>query len=195
MITIEKQPIGDAAPHVLANAIEGFSYSHRKPEARLAYGDGGFTVEFTVFESNPRREETKHLNFVHFDSCVEWFVNFSPSTSDRYINFEVNANGTMYAAFRKDRYDFQLLKEEEIESFGITAKRYDDRWTVTYTVGFDFIKRYYPAFDIAKKETMRGNLYKTGDKTEEKHYLTCFPIPNRPIDFHCPARFGEFAIG
>ena len=79
-----------------------------KPEVEfvLTVTDAGFSMCITAKESNPRRVETKHLNFVHPDSCVEWFVNFMPQNCDRYFNFEVNANGTMYVAFRKDRYDY-----------------------------------------------------------------------------------------
>ena len=58
----------------------------------------GFQMRVVVEECNPRRMEKQHQNFVHNDSCVEWFVNFCPETNDKYFNFEVNPNGTMYAA-------------------------------------------------------------------------------------------------
>lgn len=65
----------------------------------LSISENAFHLHIETKEQNPRREEHEHLNYVHYDSCVEWFVNFSPKTCDRYFNFEMNANGTLYAAF------------------------------------------------------------------------------------------------
>ena len=42
----------------------------------LGMNEEGFTMHITVPESDPLREKKEHLEFVHEDSCVEWFVNF-----------------------------------------------------------------------------------------------------------------------
>ena len=40
--------------------------------------------------------------------------------------------------------------KEGIEAFGIRTEIYEDKWTVSYKIGFSFIKKYYPQFDIEK---------------------------------------------
>ena len=64
------------------------------------YGEEGFRVRlFTVEESDPLREKKNHLEFVHEDSCVDFFDNFLPETSEKYINFEVNVLECMNVSF------------------------------------------------------------------------------------------------
>ena len=60
--------------------------------------ENGVRMYIEVQEADPKRVMTGHFQPVHLDSCVEWFVNFSPETSDCYFNFEVNANGVMNVA-------------------------------------------------------------------------------------------------
>lgn len=162
--------------------------------ARIVYDISGFTVKFTVNEKNPLREKTKHFEYVHEDSCVEFFANFDPEHSERYINFEANANGVMNAAFMKNRYDTLPLENEDIEGLGIKADVFEDYWTLTYKVGVDFIKKYYPEFDIKKCKYIMGNLYKCGDNTKEKHYLCCFDVKCETPDFHRSEYFGKINL-
>ena len=140
------------------------------------------------------REKKQHLEFVHEDSCVEFFVNFLPDESDKYINFEVNAAGAMNAAFRSNKNDGVPLELEEIEGFCITPEIKEDCWCVTYKVGFDFIKKYYPEFDINSCDYIKGNFYKCGDKTEIEHYISYFRVGTEQPDFHRPEFFGKISI-
>lgn len=172
----------------------GYSYDHERPEVQLCYDNKAFYVRFTVYESDPVRTKTKHFEPVNLDSCVEFFVNFTPDQADRYINFEVNANGIMNASFRKDRYIETPLTKEDVEGLNITPRLYEDHWTVEYTIPFTFVQKYYPAFDIEKKPVMKANFYKCGDETEQEHYLTFFPVPTPEPDFHRPEYFGELVI-
>ncbi|MBQ8638606.1 MAG: hypothetical protein IJ468_05505 [Lachnospiraceae bacterium] len=167
-----------------------------KPEVEffLTVTDAGFSMCITAKESNPRRVETKHLNFVHPDSCVEWFVNFMPQNCDRYFNFEVNANGTMYVAFRKDRYDYQLLTEEDVESLGIKAEVRESEWEVIYTVPFALIEKYIPGYQFTDGMEIRANFYKCGDETEYPHYGLWNPIDVVEPDFHRPEFFGAVVV-
>lgn len=160
--------------------------------AQIAYDDTGFNVKFTVMEENPVREKTEHFQPVHEDSCVEFFVNFTPETSDRYLNLETNANGVMNVSFRKDRYESVPLLKEEVEGFNITPQIFDNYWTTNYKVGFDFIKKYYPDFDIDTCEYVTGNLYKCCDA--KPILLTHFPIGHEKPDFHRPEYFQKIPV-
>ena len=162
--------------------------------AYITYDEKGFQVKFLVTESNPLREKKNHFEFVHEDSCVEFFVNFTPEHSKKYINFEVNAAGTMNVSFRSDRYNSENLKLEEVEGLNIVADVQEDYWTVSYTIGFDFIKKYYPEFDIQKCDYILGNMYKCGDKTDMKHYFTYFYIDLEKPDYHRPEFFGKIYV-
>ena len=160
--------------------------------AQISYDEEGFIVKFTTMEADPAREKTEHFQFVHQDSCVEFFVNFTPETSDRYFNLEANANGVMNVSFRKDRYESSPLLKEEVDGFNITPKIYEDYWTVEYKVGFDFIKKYYPDFDINTCEYVTGNLYKCNGANPI--WLTHFPIGHEKPDFHRPEYFQKIPV-
>ena len=167
-----------------------------KPEVDFTLGvnDKGFTMHIVTKESNPRREETRQLNYVHFDSCVEWFVNFMPEKCDRYFNFEMNANGVVYVAFRKDRYDFKLLDLEDVEALGIKAVINDDSWELFYTVPFTMIEKYIPGYEFKEGMTIRANFYKCGEKTEFSHFGLWKETHTEKPDFHRPECFGEIVL-
>ncbi len=167
-----------------------------KPEVifELDICEEGFVMHITVAESNPRREQTKHLHFVHEDSCVEWFVNFMPEKCDQYFNFEVNANGIMNVSFRKDRYEAQDLTLEDIASLGIKTNIYAQNWEVTYTVPFSIIKKYIPEYQFEVGMTISTNFYKCGNKTEFPHYGIWNPQPLEKPDFHRPEYFGKIVL-
>lgn len=194
MVNIKKVGIEHAEKFVLENKLWGFDDYHALVCVQIAYDDEGFIVRFTVGESDPLREKKQHLEFVHEDSCVEFFANFSPETTEKYINFEVNAAGAMNVAFRGNRNDGVPLLLEEIEGFGITPEIGEEHWSVTYKVGYDFIKKYYPEFDINSCDYIKGNFYKCGDKTETEHYVSYFKVGTEAPDFHRPEFFGKIDI-
>ena len=194
MTKIKKTAIDTADKIFINNKLWGFTEYNSEVYAQLSYDEDGFLVKFTTFESNPKRTKTEHFEHVHLDSCVEFFVNFDFQNSDKYINFETNANGVMNASFRRNRADSQKLLKEEIDSFGIKTEIYDDKWTVNYKIGFPFIKKYYPQFDIEKCEFIKCNFYKCGDETKIMHYLSYFDVGCEKPDFHRPEFFGKIKI-
>ena len=167
-----------------------------KPEthAFLSLIETGFKASFKVFENNPKRVHTSHFSPVHTDSCVEWFVNFAPTLSDKYFNFEVNAAGAMNVAFRLDRYNITNLTEEEVLSFNITPVIHDGYWEVSYEIPFSFIEKYIPGYKPENNTTIKTNMYKCGDETEAVHYLSLFHIGHPQPDFHRPEYFAEMQI-
>lgn len=194
MYTIKKLPVYNADRLKLNNVLWG--YDEYKPEvfAQISYDDEGFIVKFTIGEKDPKKTKTQHFESVHLDSCVEFFVNFKPSNNERYFNFETNANGVMNVAFRKNRDDFVLLSHEDVNSFNITPVIFSDHWEVSYEISFEFIKKYINDFDITKCHTILGNLYKCGDDTKPKHYISWNNIGCNTPDFHKPEFFAELKI-
>ncbi|MDD7740577.1 MAG: carbohydrate-binding family 9-like protein [Fusicatenibacter sp.] len=160
----------------------------------LRRDSNGFHMHICVTEKDPRRMETRHLHFVHEDSCVEWFVNFAPGICDRYFNFEINANGAMYAAFRKDRFDYQLLTPDDLASMNISARIHADTWEVSYTVPFSLIRNYIPGYCEEEQKILRANFYKCGDLTPYPHYGMWNVFFVDPPDFHRPEYFGEISF-
>lgn len=194
MSAIKKVAIDQADKFVLTHKLWGTDAYATPVYAQLAYDDTGFIVRFTVEEADPRRTKTQHLEHVHKDSCVEFFVNFTPDATNKYINFEVNANGVMNAGFRSGRKDNVPLQIAEMDAMSITPCIEKDHWTVTYKIGFDFIKKYFPTFDMSNCDHVRGNLYKCGDETEMEHYVSYFSISLKRPNFHNPRFFRNIAV-
>ena len=162
-----------------------------KPEVTfyLNTDEEGFLMHIVVKETDPLRTYTQHQSSVCKDSCVEWFVNFQPEICDRYFNLEVNANGAMYAAFRKDRYDSVMLAEEDIEGMDIQTEIHQDTWEVRYRVPFALIQKYIPGYEFKEGMTIRGNFYKCGDCMTYPHYGMWDEFQVEKPDFHRPDFF------
>ena len=194
MYTIKKNDVNIAPKLKLSNTKWGYNDYKNDVFVQLSFDDEGFFVKFTVCEKNPLREKTEHFQFVHEDSCVEFFANFTPEESDWYINFEVNANGVINFAFHKDRHTKKELTLEDAKGLNIKTEIFDDYWTACYKIKYSFIKKYYPAFDIEKCSFIKGNIYKCGDNTETVHYLSYFEVGRENPDFHRPEYFGKFKV-
>ena len=167
-----------------------------KPEVTFELGMNkeGFTMDIVVIEADPKREKTEHFQFVHEDSCVEWFANFFPEQSDRYFNFEVNANGIMNVSFRKDRNELKEMDLEDIASLGIKAKIYETYWTVSFVVPFTLIEKYIPEYEFKPGMKISSNFYKCGAKTEFPHHGIWNPMPLKEPDHHRPEYFKEIIL-
>ena len=162
-----------------------------KPEVTFELGmnEIGFTMDITTLESNPKREKTEHLQFVHEDSCVEWFVNFLPEKCDRYFNFEINPNGCLYIGFGHGRQDSTTLYRENMkELFDIRPQKTQDGWEVFYRIPLSFLRLFVPDFTFTG--ALHANVYKCGDLTEHRHFLSWNPVTSETPDFHRPQDFG-----
>lgn len=161
---------------------------------QIAYNETGFDVKFTVEESNPLCEKTENFGNIHEDSCVEFFVKFDPENSDKYMNFEINAIGTVKAAIRTCREDFIFLSQEDIESLNIKTEILENSWTVSYHISAELLKKLYPKFNIKKCNYIMANFYKCGNNTDIKHYLSLFDLKCEKPDFHKPEYFGKINL-
>lgn len=173
------------------------------PEVAVAlFHDGrAVHIRFDVQEAHLRALETVDNRPVCVDSCVEAFV--LDADGEHYFNFECNPLGTLLAARRRTRPDKTPLSPAELTGVGRCGShvspvrlpldvRAEDgascRWWLEMEIPFTLLGyRELP-------RTLRMNLYKCGDNTDRRHYLSLFPIPSEKPGFHRPDCFGVFEI-
>src|SRR5690606_4084215 len=64
-------------------------------QVRIFYTPQNLYVQFRTYESDPLIRYHQFNDPVCRDSCVEFFIQPTPDTDDRYLNFEINAAGTL----------------------------------------------------------------------------------------------------
>ncbi len=149
-------------------------------------------VRLRAEEKNIRAENTAPLSPVWEDSCLEFF--FMPEEGDRYFNFEINPNGCLYIGFGHGRADSTALcRGNMAELFAIQTARTADGWEADYRIPLSFLQLFYPDYTFAG--ALRANVYKCGDRTQEKHYLSWNPVTSEKPDFHRPEDFGRMVFG
>jgi hypothetical protein len=126
---------------------------------------------------------------VHLDSCLEFFINFSPNASDNYFNFELNPLGVLHLAIGPDRNNRKLLASEESASFfSIQAEATEAGWNVFFIIPHSFIQSFFPDY---KQESAKplANFYKCGDNTLNPHFGCWNEVKTAEPDFHRPEFF------
>lgn len=163
--------------------------------AQICYGDDALYVHLWAREANIRAEYTStDVQGNPFeDSCMEFF--FAPVANDaRYFNIEMNPNCCIYLGVGTGRYD-RVRMLDGIETLQPVATRTADGWDLTYKVPFEFIRTIFPNFQAKTGGVMLGNLYKCGNLTVQKHYLSWNPMSSEKPDFHRPQDFGVLVFG
>ncbi len=161
--------------------------------AQLMYVEGrGFALRMTAMEANPKATYTKFDEPVYKDSCLEFFVSFN-NANEKYMNFEMNANGAFLAAVRTDRQNKKSIKMLAPLP-KVKATRDENSWTVEVFFSNDFIGKTFGKFSFARGESFKGNFYKCGDETEIPHFGMWNPIDLENADFHRPEFFGTLTI-
>ena len=131
------------------------------------------------------------------DSCCEFFVG-DPSDGT-YYNFEMNCIGTLLAAKRKSREDFERFTPEKLAQVirysSLERKPYDISrklcgWHSAICIPFSLI-----GMDGDQlPSSVRGNFYKCADKSAHPHFLSWNPVQVPHPDFHRPEFFGEIML-
>jgi len=119
---------------------------------RMGYLKGqGLYIQMTCLESSPKRVYQNHRENVYQDSAMEVFFAFPdaglqqsepPENEDvLYLNFEVNANGAMYAQYGIGRHNRQFITAEEYVLTGVKAVVAADQWTVELLIPNELLQR------------------------------------------------------
>lgn len=164
---------------------------HIKAQAQLSYDGEALLVHLSTVEKNFRAVETGPLGSPCEDSCLEFF--FCPREGDnRYFNIEYNPNGCIYLGFGTGMRDLvRLLPGEGELPFAPIINKSEGAWEITYRIPYDFIRRFFPEFEVFPGKRMRANCYKCADLSEPPHYMAWSPIVGEPFKFHRPECYGE----
>lgn len=156
------------------------------PTCRLATeGELEQDVRATYAADNPRPK-------CYEDSCLEFFI--QPVDGDaRYMNFEFNPNCALGCEIGTQKQGRMGLFPSE-DALNAKAERTADGWELTYEVPFEFLQTLYPGFSAKSGMQIRGNLYKCGNLTANKHYLSWSLVDSEKPNFHAPDSFGTLAF-
>lgn len=159
-----------------------------RAKGQLCYDEENLYVHLSAQEKDIRAENTEPLSPVFEDSCLEFF--FKTAGSPNYFNCEINANGVLnmeYGPAKTDR--ISIVRSDSKEYFDIKTDRRADGWDAYYRIPLKLIRLFIPDFSF--KGDIWANMYKCGNKTVNKHYLSWAPIDLPDPNFHCPEYFGK----
>ena len=155
---------------------------------QLCYDDDNLYVHLRAVEKDIRAENTEPLSPVYEDSCLELF--FMLPDGNGYFNFEMNLNGCLCLQFGPDKADrINIVRDDSKDYFNINTGLTDDGWEVFYRIPLRFIRLFCPDYSFGG-ELMVG-MYKCGNKTVKKHYISWMDIDLEKPNFHCPEFFGK----
>lgn len=173
-----------------------------KAKAQVFYTKKAFHVLLKAYEKSIRATCENMNDFVHKDSCIEFFLSPNPDYDKRYFNFEFNPLGTLYLSIGDNRFNRILLDKKYYEIFNIESsesKRMSDDlcrefWSIEFSIPFSFIREFFGELNFGPGTQMKGNFYKCGDDTEYPHFGCWSNIINDVPDFHRPEFFGDMIL-
>lgn len=153
--------------------------------------DDGFYLRMVCEESNPLRTYTKPNAPVYQDSAMEAFFQFQPknSSSPVYLNFEMNANGVLLAAYGQSRIYRTYFTEEEYASFHCKAELLDDKWIIELRIPLSILEHIYGTLSLVAGASFSFNFYKISETAAIEHYASYSPIRTAIPSFHLPEFF------
>jgi hypothetical protein len=183
--------------------IEKYMWVHNnyapKVDVRIFHTDKFIYLYYDVPENRITIRHTSFGSAVYKDSCVEFFINPFPESSDEYINMEFNALGVMLIGVGKDGDDSKryYFKEKEVEGFETVSSVKDPvigyhgatHWTLHIEIPKTFFEKHYGRRFTDK--TTIANFNKCGDETEFEHYGSWNEISSPTPNFHLPQYFGD----
>jgi len=162
--------------------------------AKLCYDDQALYVRMWADEKDIRATYTPDDPDAkcYEDSCLEFFL--APVEGDaRYMNFEVNPNCAVCNEIGTQKADRERL-HPTADMLDATSSRIDGGWEVSYQIPFDYLQSFYPDFAPEPGAQMRGNFYKCGNLTANKHYLVWNHVDSDTPNFHVPESFGTLVL-
>lgn len=192
------QLLDEHAETHLVEVLNWEDYAYKpKVGFKIAHSNNQIWLKYEVEEANILAEKTESNSYVFKDSCVEFF--FDPIADGNYYNFEINCIGTTLLAHGPERKSRKFISPELIEetlntksSLGaqpFTEKTGGHTWEITIILPAEILT-HNPGIEL-KGLKARGNFYKCGDATSQRHYLSWNPIDTEKPDFHRPEYFGE----
>lgn len=166
----------------------------------MGYVNGeGLFVKMVCEEKNPKCEYVNHREMVCEDSTMEIFLAFTEEgetlTNDSmYLNFEINANGAMYAKYGKGRKNRTFLTDEQYALTGCKAVMEEDRWMIEVLFPESFLQEVCDFEKIKEGKEFYCNFYKIAECEPILHFGSYSPIENETPNFHLPVFFAKAEI-
>ena len=156
----------------------------------------GFYVQIRTEETDPLRRCKNHHDMVCKDSAVEVFLAFTEqgreiSNDDMYLNFEVNANGAMYAKYGFGRKGRQFLPDTVYAATEVKSEIDETGWTMSLLIPEDFLKSVCGFSADGDGKDMYCNFYKISEDPDIEHYGSFSPIESETPNFHLPVCFAK----
>lgn len=173
-----------------------------QPKARASLRflkEQGFQVTMRCWESPPKAIHNQPDSPVYQDSCLECFLNFYPEDGNRYLNFEVNSNGTMLCQAGENKTDRIFIRDldlpqPKVETLIEETSTQAPFWQISYLIPYSLIKAIYGKAEFLPGQIIKGNFYKCGDLTQSAHYGCWSKIQYPKPNFHLPEFFGSMTI-
>jgi len=167
--------------------------------------DEGLFVWMKSDEPDPLRTMTQHMDMVCRDSALEAFFAFpersvapeeayTPDDNGLYFNFEINANGAMYAKTGRGRRGRAPLLPEEFEAAGPRARLLPGGWEAEFLVPMALIHRLSGIGKFRPGDVFFCNFYKISENPGIEHYLSYSPIDADTPNFHLPRFFAKAVV-
>lgn len=160
----------------------------------VAHCTQGILLHYIVRGLSIRTLAQQDGNYVHVDSCVEFFM--QAEEGEVYKNFEFNAAGVCLASHHSSVTEKEMLSPEEFASirrWGTYQGQQLDipdgifSWELSVLIPWETMGY----SDGKAPKQMRANFYKCADETPHPHYLSWSPITGEPKPaFHRPKGFG-----
>lgn len=148
-------------------------------------------MQICTEEHDPLARCTEHHEMVCKDSAVEVFLAFAEkgkelTNNDMYLNFEVNANGAMYAKYGFGRQGRQFLSDEVYKETGVNSVIEKDHWTMSLLIPEKFLKEVCDYLPDGSGKEIYCNFYKISEDPAVEHYISFSPIDSEKPNFHLP---------
>lgn len=189
-IPIDSPIWGEANKGTIAN------YPWNKPEDTvqtnfyMLQDENGIGMKFHSNEESPIGKSNGMNTEVYLDSCVEIFLNASPKTTDKYLNFELSVTGFMLFGIGSDRFDRELQYIDFDQLHIDTRILENGGWEAKFYIPNTLLKNYYP--EISASWT--GNFQKLCELCEAPHWGCWNLIGTEKPDFHRPEYFGKIEL-
>lgn len=169
---------------------DGYQKSAPKTYFYMLYDENGVGIKFFSDELNPVGNAKGMNTDVYTDSCVEIFLNASPETTNKYLNFELSVTGYMHLGLGSGRFDREL-QYIDFDRLNIQTRILPEvGWEAKFYIPFSLLKEYYP--EISNE--WNGNFQKLCEDCQIPH-LGCWNlIGSEKPDFHRPEYFGKILL-
>ena len=173
---------------------------------KLLYDENNIYLFYKVHDFHLKCTQSNFLDPVHYDSCVEFFV--QPECSAGYFNFEFNCAGVLNGSYIEDwaitpssfakvtklnTTDRDVIQYySSVPGLVETERAEATVWYFKFSLPFRLIEKYIGRKISPEYELWKGNFYKCGDKTSHPHWCSWAKL--KELNFHDPECFGKLVF-